>query len=55
LVRFQLEADFNTDAGVRAIDALRDTTRSAQRGFATAANDECAIALQQDLAAMGLQ
>jgi hypothetical protein len=46
---------FNTDRGVQAIEALKDTTRSAQRGFTTAANDECMIALQQDLAAMGLQ
>lgn len=46
---------FNTDRGVQAIDALRETTRFAQRGFTTAANDECAIALEQDLAAMGLQ
>jgi multiple sugar transport system substrate-binding protein len=46
---------FNTDPGVRAIDALKETTRYAQRGFATSANDECAIALQQDLAATGLQ
>jgi ABC-type glycerol-3-phosphate transport system substrate-binding protein len=46
---------FNADRGVQAIEALKDTTRAAQRGFSTAANDECMIALQQDLAAMGLQ
>jgi multiple sugar transport system substrate-binding protein len=34
---------------------LKDITAYAQQGFATAANDECAIALQQDTAAMGLQ
>ena len=46
---------FNTEKGVQAVDALRETTRSAQRGYTTAANDECSIALQQDLATMGLQ
>jgi ABC-type glycerol-3-phosphate transport system substrate-binding protein len=46
---------FHKEAGVRAITALKETTASAQRGFATAANDECSIALQQDTAVMGLQ
>ncbi|MDN8614899.1 extracellular solute-binding protein [Variovorax ginsengisoli] len=46
---------FNNEAGVRAIEALKESTRAAQRGFATAANDECTIALQQDAAAMGMQ
>jgi multiple sugar transport system substrate-binding protein len=46
---------FNTDRGIRAIEALKETTRFAQRGFTSAANDECSIALQQDAAAMGLQ
>jgi len=46
---------FNGDRGVAAIEALKETTRFAQRGFASAANDECSIALQQDAAVMGLQ
>jgi ABC-type glycerol-3-phosphate transport system substrate-binding protein len=46
---------FNNERGVRAIEALKEVTQSAQRGFATAANDECTIALQQDAAAMGMQ
>ncbi len=46
---------FNTPKGVQAIEALKGVTRSAQRGFASAANDECMIALAQDLAVMGLQ
>ena len=46
---------FNNPKGVEAISALKDTTKFAQRGFASAANDECSIALQQDAAAMGLQ
>lgn len=46
---------FNQAPGVAAITALKETTRYAQRGFASAANDECSIALQQDAAAMGLQ
>ena len=46
---------FNGDRGVAAIEALKETTRYAQRGFASAANDECSIAFQQDAAAMGLQ
>ncbi len=46
---------FNTDPGVRAIEALKETTRYAQQGFTSAANDECSITLQQDAAVMGLQ
>lgn len=46
---------FNNASGVRAIEALKETTRVAQRGFVTAANDECTIALQQDAAALGMQ
>ena len=46
---------FNNERGVRAIEALKESTKSAQRGFVTAANDECTIALQQDAAAMGMQ
>ena len=46
---------FNNAKGVAAIEALKETTRYAQQGFTTAANDECTIALQQDIAAMGLQ
>lgn len=46
---------FNNESGVRAIDALKEVTKSAQRGFTAAANDECTIALQQDAAVMGQQ
>lgn len=46
---------FNSEKGVRAIETLKEITGYAQRGFSSAANDECTLALQQDLAAMGLQ
>ncbi len=46
---------FNNAAGVQAIETLKEVTRNAQRGYATAGNDECMIALQQDVASMGLQ
>jgi multiple sugar transport system substrate-binding protein len=46
---------FNNDKGVAAIETLKDVTAYAQRGFATAANDECALAYQQDIGVMGLQ
>jgi ABC-type glycerol-3-phosphate transport system substrate-binding protein len=46
---------FNSAKGVQAIEALKEITTYAQRGFASAANDECTVALQQDVAAMGLQ
>jgi len=46
---------FNQDAGVKAIEALKETVRYAQQGYTTAANDECTIALQQDIATMGMQ
>lgn len=46
---------FNDAKGVQAIETLKKVTGYAQRGFATAANDECALAYQQDLGVMGLQ
>jgi ABC-type glycerol-3-phosphate transport system substrate-binding protein len=46
---------FNNERGVKAIETLKETTRYAQRGFTTAGNDECTIALQQDAAVMGQQ
>jgi multiple sugar transport system substrate-binding protein len=46
---------FNSENGVKAILALKEAAGVAQRGYATAANDECTLALQQDLAVMGLQ
>ena len=46
---------FNGERGISAIDSLKESTRFAQRGFASAANDECMIAFQQDAATMGLQ
>lgn len=54
-----LDADlrpiFNSDKGVEAVETLKRITAYAQRGFTSAANDECTIALQQDLAVQGLQ
>ncbi len=49
------EPVFNNARGVSAIERLKEASSYAQRGFATSANDECMIALQQDTAAMGLQ
>jgi ABC-type glycerol-3-phosphate transport system substrate-binding protein len=46
---------FNGEKGVQAIETLVEVTGYAQRGFATAANDECMLAYQQDLGLMGLQ
>jgi ABC-type glycerol-3-phosphate transport system substrate-binding protein len=46
---------FNDEKGVAAVETLKRATQYAQRGFSSAANDECMLALQQDLAAMGLQ
>lgn len=46
---------FNNENGVKAIETLKAMTAFAQSGFTAAANDECALAYQQDLAAMGLQ
>lgn len=46
---------FNNAAGVKAISMLDEITDYAQRGFTSAANDECTIALQQDVAVMGMQ
>ena len=51
----QMKPVFNSDAGVQAITMLDEITDSAQRGFTSAANDECTIALQQDVALMGMQ
>ncbi|HRY24006.1 MAG TPA: extracellular solute-binding protein [Geminicoccaceae bacterium] len=50
-----LQPVFNSPNGVAAIETLKRITANAQRGFTSAANDECTIALQQDLAVMGLQ
>jgi len=46
---------FNDPAGVRAIEMMKEIAGYAQQGFATAANDECMIAYQQDTGVMGLQ
>ena len=51
----QMRPIFNNENGVEAVETLKRITRYAQRGFTSAANDECAVALQQDLVAMGLQ
>jgi ABC-type glycerol-3-phosphate transport system substrate-binding protein len=46
---------FNSPKGIAAVETLKEVTRTAQQGFTAAANDECTIALQQDIATMGLQ
>lgn len=46
---------FHGEGGVKAISMLDEITDFAQRGFTSAANDECTIALQQDVAVMGMQ
>lgn len=46
---------FNRPKGVAAIETMKEMTQYAQRGFGSAANDECSLALQQDTAYMGLQ
>ena len=51
----QMKPVFNDEAGVQAITMLDEITDAAQRGFTSAANDECTIALQQDVALMGMQ
>jgi ABC-type glycerol-3-phosphate transport system substrate-binding protein len=51
----EMKPVFNDEAGVQAITMLDDITDAAQRGFTSAANDECTIALQQDVAVMGMQ
>ena len=51
----EMKPVFNDEAGVLAITMLDEITDSAQRGFTSAANDECTIALQQDVALMGMQ
>jgi ABC-type glycerol-3-phosphate transport system substrate-binding protein len=44
---------FNSERGVNAIEVMKQTSRYAQRGFATAAGDEGTLALQQGFATMG--
>lgn len=46
---------FNNENGVKAVEMLKQITAFAQPGFTAAANDECALAYQQELATMGLQ
>jgi multiple sugar transport system substrate-binding protein len=46
---------FNDDRGVQAIEMLKEITAYAQPSFTAAADDECMIALQQDIATMGVQ
>ena len=45
---------FNNERGVKAISTLKEITQYAQQGFLNAHNDECMIALQQDVATMGV-
>lgn len=46
---------FNNEAGVAAIEKMKEMAEHAPRGFTSHANDESTINLQQGLAAMGLQ
>jgi ABC-type glycerol-3-phosphate transport system substrate-binding protein len=46
---------FNDAEGVQAIEMMKAIAQYAQQGFTAAANDECMIAYQQDIGAMGLQ
>ncbi|WP_163560758.1 extracellular solute-binding protein [Halomonas sp. NO4] len=46
---------FNNEAGVAAINKMKEMAEHAPRGFTSHANDESTINLQQGLAAMGLQ
>jgi ABC-type glycerol-3-phosphate transport system substrate-binding protein len=49
----QWQPVFNSENGVRAIEFMKEMSRFAQRGFASSASDEAALALQQGFAAMG--
>jgi len=51
----RLKPVFNGSNGVRAVNTLKAITKFAPPGFTGAANDECTVYLQQNLAAMGLQ
>jgi multiple sugar transport system substrate-binding protein len=46
---------FNSKRGVAAIEMMKSVVASAQPAPTTYGNDECTVALQQGLAAMGLQ
>lgn len=46
---------FNSPRGVAAIEMMKSVVASAQPAPTTYGNDECTVALQQGLAAMGLQ
>lgn len=48
------EPVFNNEKGIQAINRLKEATQYAQQGFMNAHNDECTIAMQQDVATMGL-
>ncbi|MCD2183751.1 extracellular solute-binding protein [Rhizobium sp. GN54] len=48
------EPVFNNEKGIHAITRLKEATQYAQQGFMNAHNDECTIAMQQDIATMGL-
>ncbi|HET7559435.1 MAG TPA: extracellular solute-binding protein [Limnochordia bacterium] len=51
----QYKPIFNEQPGVDAVSLMKEMSQYAARGFASAANDESTINLQQGLAAMGLQ
>lgn len=46
---------FNNENGVKAVEAMKEMSQYAPRGFTSHANDESTINLQQGIAAMGLQ
>ena len=46
---------FNSPEGVKALETLKEMTKYAPPGVTSNANDECMVALQQGLVAMGLQ
>ena len=46
---------FNGPEGVKALETLKEMMRYAPPGVTSYANDECMVALQQDLVAMGFQ
>ncbi|MBX3568050.1 MAG: extracellular solute-binding protein [Rhizobiaceae bacterium] len=44
---------FNSEKGIAAVEFMKDLTRFAQRGYATAGSEEGALALQQGFSTMG--
>lgn len=46
---------FNSSAGAKALETMREMLKYAPPGVTSYANDECTVALIQGIAAMGLQ